>query len=782
MHALLRFLRNLPLLLFSPLPVAVSWLAIVLTDLLWRLAGPRRQPANTLPDHSAASIVIPNWNGRDLLEKYLPSVIAATSGNPRNEVIVVDNGSTDGSAEFVRDHYPQVRLLALPRNLGFGGGSNTGFRQATKDIVVLLNSDMRVAPDFLPPLLAGFTDDLVFAVSCQIFFSDPNRHREETGLTEASWKHGAFRVRHVDDPAVDVPFPCFYGGGGSCAFDRRKFLELGGFDALLSPFYLEDTDLGYQAWKRGWKVLYQPASHVWHEHRGTIGRRFSPSYVNAVVARNFLLFTWKNVHDSSMLAAHFLSSWMAALLGAIAGPEPQRPTFRGLYGAFLRLPSLLASRYRARSLAVVDDREALLRTQAGYFRDRFLALPSAPERLSVLFVSPYPLCPPVHGGGVFMNQTVRVLGRLVDLHLVVLADTPADIPLHDELRESTASQAFLVRPPGGPKGLGAVTPHAVREIALPELHRLIQRQIYLKKIDVLQLEYTNMGQFAGPYHRIACFLFEHDIYFQSIARSFSTYPPFSRAKAAVEYLRAMRWELNTLPRLDQIQTCTEDNSACLLGFRPELRARLRSDLRAGIRTEEYPFHLDGRRPKTLLFLGSFRHLPNQVALNWLLHRVLPRILEKEPDARLLIVGSDPPPAHTIPAYGGAVQLVGYVDQVTRPLSECAVFLCPILSGSGIRVKLLEAFACGIPTVSTRVGAEGLTAEDGLYCALADTPEEFASKTLALLADPEAAAAMASRARQYVVAARDVVSMTARLEASYREVLTSKLRPRPSQPS
>ncbi len=123
----------------------------------------------------AASVVIPNWNGRDLLAKYLPSVIAAWRAIRTNEIIVVDNGSEDGSAEFVREHFPSVRLLALERNLGFGGGSNAGFRAAQNDIVVLLNSDMRVEPDFLAPLLEGFTDETVFAVSCQIFFSDPDQ-------------------------------------------------------------------------------------------------------------------------------------------------------------------------------------------------------------------------------------------------------------------------------------------------------------------------------------------------------------------------------------------------------------------------------------------------------------------------------------------------------------------------------------------------------------------------------------------------------------------------------
>src|ERR1019366_3459500 len=114
-----------------------------------------------------------------------------------------DNGSEDGSAEFLRESFPSVRVVALSKNLGFGGGSNTGFREARNEIVVLLNSDMRVDRDFLAPLLAGFTDEKVFAVSCQIFLSDPKKRREETGLTEGWWEDGSFRVSHRDDPVVD---------------------------------------------------------------------------------------------------------------------------------------------------------------------------------------------------------------------------------------------------------------------------------------------------------------------------------------------------------------------------------------------------------------------------------------------------------------------------------------------------------------------------------------------------------------------------------------------------
>ncbi len=280
MTSLVRFLRTALLLIVSPLMWLVAVGCLALTDLLFGgLRGRHRQSAcpTKRANTASASVVIPNWNGRDLLERYLPSVIAALGGNPDNEIIVVDNGSTDGSAEFVRQAFPRVKLLALDRNLGFGGGSNAGFRAAKNDIVVLLNSDMHVSPDFLPPLLEGFRDERVFAVSCQIFFRDPATRREETGLTQGRWQDGGLKVGHRIDPSIGDLFPCFYGGGGSCAFDRRKCLELGGFDELLAPFYLEDTDLGYLAWKRGWQVLYQPRSVVYHEHRGTTFRRQPPN-------------------------------------------------------------------------------------------------------------------------------------------------------------------------------------------------------------------------------------------------------------------------------------------------------------------------------------------------------------------------------------------------------------------------------------------------------------------------------------------------------------------------
>jgi len=765
LRAVWRLLKGLPLAILAPLFLFISALFLFLCDLFCALRPKRAHAKDTQAQNARASIVIPNWNGRDLLTKYLPSVLAAAEQVPGSEVIVVDNGSTDGSPELVLERFPQARLIALDDNLGFGGGSNRGFEHARNDVVVLLNSDMRVERDFLAPLLEAFTDEKVFAVSCQIFFSDPDKVREETGLTEGWWQQGGLRVRHRIDPGIRQPYPCFYGGGGSCAFDRRKFLELGGFDHVLSPFYLEDTDLGYMAWKRGWKVLYQPASVVFHEHRGTIGKRFSDAYIQSILKKNFLLFIWKNIHEWKRLAAHFFFAWAGAMVSWLFGDSTERSSLAGIARATLQLPGVLLSRARAKALAAVSDTEAFRRPLGGYFRDTFAQM--GDDRLRVLFVSPYPICPPVHGGGVFMYQTVREMAQLCELHLIILLDYSHERKPHEELERICGSVEYIVRMEGRQKVIGSPEPHAVREFRNPDLAWLIHRQIYNHQIDVLQLEYTVLGQYAGRYRRIPSILFEHDIYFQSIARRLPYMKnALERTQAQWEYLRALRYELRLLRKPDRVQVCSQDNSDYLISFLPELKGRIDAGYRAGIETSRYPFHTEVREPFTMLFLGSFRHLPNEEALRWFVDQVLPRIRAKEPRARLMVIGADPPPRHSLPGAGDALELIGFVEDVREPLARYSVFVCPILSGSGVRVKLLEAFAAGIPVVSTRLGAEGLANEDGKICALADEPGQFADRVLNLLENPARAADMAQRAREEVIAHRDMKRMTERLVESY----------------
>ena len=312
---------------------------------------------------------------------------------------------------------------------------------------------------------------------------------------------------------------CAYPGGGSSAFDRDKFLELGGFDELLRPFYYEDTDLGLMAWKRGWKLIYQPASAVFHEHRGTIGKTFSPHYIEGVLKKNVVLYCWKNVHQWSMLSAHLVRCLTSSTLAVLTGNANGRYTPSGLARAFLQLPEVAAARWRARSLASITDIEALRRPRGGYYRDRFVAGQSpVTERLSVLFASPYPIEPPIHGGAVFMKQTLEALTQLADVHLVSYLDRADQLARQAPLGTMCASANYVFRTSLPPEKPATLLPHAVREFYHRDFEWIIHRTIFLERIDAVQLEYTVLGQFAGEYKHIPCFLFEHDIFFQSLSR------------------------------------------------------------------------------------------------------------------------------------------------------------------------------------------------------------------------------------------------------------------------
>ena len=219
-----------------------------------------------------------------------------------------------------------------------------------------------------------------------------------------------------------------------------------------------------------------------------------------------------------------------------------------------------------------SDTEAFRRPLGGHFRDAFAKDIGAAEKLRVLFVSPYPICPPVHGGAVFMYQTVREMARLTDLHLIILLDFPHEQKAHQELERICSSVEYIVRLEGRQKAIGSIEPHAVREFRNRDLAWLIHRQIYTRHIDVLQLEYTVLGQYSGQYRHIPSILFEHDIYFQSIARRL----PFigntiERVQARWEYLRSLRYELRMLLGQDRVQVCSRENEDYLISFLPSLK-------------------------------------------------------------------------------------------------------------------------------------------------------------------------------------------------------------------
>src|SRR5213594_3668857 len=329
-----------------------------------RALGAAQPPLLCEEGNVVATIVILNFDGQHLLAECLPALIEAVKyAGGKHEVLVVDNGSADGSVQFVQDNFPEVRILALDQNYGFIGGNNQAANRIGTDIIVFLNNDMVVERGFLQPLLNPFSDPSVFAVTSQVFFPDQTRRREETGKTRARFERGAFYFWHdaIEPEDEDVEtLPVLWAGGGSCAIDRRKFLAIGGFDPLYHPFYFEDTDVSYQAWKRGWKCLLAPASRVVHKHRATTKAKFSDRFVETTVRRNQYLFTWKNLTDATMILQHVAN--LPRAHGRVMFHRDPLFEMQAFVRAFRRLPEALHKRISNIGSYTISDGEVMART------------------------------------------------------------------------------------------------------------------------------------------------------------------------------------------------------------------------------------------------------------------------------------------------------------------------------------------------------------------------------------------------------------------------------------
>jgi glycosyltransferase involved in cell wall biosynthesis/GT2 family glycosyltransferase len=287
------------------------------------------------------SIVIPAWNGKDLLKRFLPSVLkAAASYSPGVQIIVVDDGSTDGTAEFLRSEYPQVEAIRLEKNRGFGRAVNEGVRATKGEIVLLLNNDVMPKEDFLGFLPGYFDKPETFAVRIKSIIM------EDTGIdTVESWLGAEFRLgfiygRNELEYKSKTGFS-FTAGGGAMVVSRDKFMQLGGFDDIFLPFYWEDTDLCYRAWKRGWKIFYEPRSILYHYHRSTISKKFSHLYIAFIGERNRYLLIWKNILDKGFVSKHIFFLPLRLLRNIFTGRIALVFAF---FAALGRLPMLFERR------------------------------------------------------------------------------------------------------------------------------------------------------------------------------------------------------------------------------------------------------------------------------------------------------------------------------------------------------------------------------------------------------------------------------------------------------
>ncbi len=310
------------------------------------------------------SIVIPNYNGEDILESTFPKVVSAALHHKKTiknaiEIIVVDDASTDQSVRIIKSlfkskdsHSIELQLIQHDKNQGFSTTVNNGVAMAHGDVVILLNTDVSPEEEFIDALLPHFDDQKIFAVGCM----DKSIERGKVvlrGRGIGSWKRGFLVHSRGDIEKTNT----LWVSGGSGAFRKTIWEKLGGLDELYNPFYWEDIDLSYRALKSGYALLFESKSIVVHQHeKGAIKIKYSPFLIKKIAYRNQVIFSWINATDLDLQFLHLF--WLPYhCLSAIF-----RLDFAfiwGLLNAALLLPKIIRSSFHAQKLFTLTDKKVI---------------------------------------------------------------------------------------------------------------------------------------------------------------------------------------------------------------------------------------------------------------------------------------------------------------------------------------------------------------------------------------------------------------------------------------
>ena len=305
-------------------------------------------------------IIILNYNGAEILPQCLPSIVEAAKKSPIPcYVIVLDNKSKDGSLDYIRKTFPHVKVVISNENKVLFS-YNDLIPKLDSDIVLLLNNDIKVDPDFIAPLLKYFSDPRVFAVAPkQMNFNGVGYNG---GKNKIEFNFGIVQAGQYlygdNDPVMERTGYTFYNA--NAAFDRKKFVELGCFDEIYAPFTWEDTDIGYRAWKTGYKFIYEPKSVIYHNESYTFDREGGNIRNRRVITRrNSFIFTWKNITDMKLLAFHI------ALLpiNLVSGIFYDWARIAAFTEALMYIPRILKRRKTQRSYVKISDKEAFARAE-----------------------------------------------------------------------------------------------------------------------------------------------------------------------------------------------------------------------------------------------------------------------------------------------------------------------------------------------------------------------------------------------------------------------------------
>ena len=306
------------------------------------------------------SIIIPNYNGDELLSKNIPHVVRACEvykklSGAHIEIIVIDDASSDDSLSVLYYQYEQhnrrmpIVILQNEENLGFAKTVNKAVKHAKGELLMLLNTDVTPTDDFLSPLVLHFSSPIVFAVGC-LDKSIEHGKTIERGRGIGFWRrglyvHNAGRLDKADTAWVS---------GGSGMFRHDLWKKLHGFNELYSPFYWEDIDLSYRARKAGYTVVFEKDSVVTHRHEeGAIRKTSEAGTITTVSYRNQFIFIWSNLSDIDLVLTHLLLLPYHLIKAFVSS---DRQFLNGFFSAVSSIPKIINYRLSSNLKMIRSDK------------------------------------------------------------------------------------------------------------------------------------------------------------------------------------------------------------------------------------------------------------------------------------------------------------------------------------------------------------------------------------------------------------------------------------------
>lgn len=623
---------------------------------------PRWKPAVRPAWRPGISVIVPERGTPDLLADTLAGLRCALDAIAEPwQVVVVVNGAEASAYAGLREAYPGFEWQFHADPLGYNGAIAAGLRQARHDWAYLLNSDMRLAPDALSALLP-WRQDGVFALASQIHFADPARRREETGWSDVRVHEASVEMYERSPPASMLPRGSLYAGGGASLFRRDPLRRYVADSAVYNPFYWEDAEWGARAWADGWEILFCPASHAIHQHRGTVNRFHAGDEVERIFARNGMQFE---------LRQHWTALTSRTSLGVVGWLAETSQRELGSYATAL---GVLRRRYAARR---TRDRGLDFRTRTS----RWYPQPLRTGFPRLLLVTPFAIYPPSHGGARRVAELARRLA--VEYDVILLSDECSAYRDDAEAWSEGLASVHLVegrgdQPGQAPQDLQTRLRRHVHERLRDEFRRLLA--VY--RPDVVQVEFMELAGLAELRTGGARWCLDlHDVYLDGG-------PGDAHQRALMQ-------------GYDVVCACSPEDAAQLADPRTVLVPNGASD------------RLAGAPPSTgagILFMGPYRYTPNREGIEAFLREAWPRLRARVPHATLTILGGGEAAAHRdeqlyrMPG----VQLVDrYVDPAPW-LSACALTINPQRGIRGSAVKVAESLLAARCCVTTADGARGFS--------------------------------------------------------------------------